>query len=189
MYNLIDVRNALGVGARSNKFRVNIPIPKKVQQKTGITKDLELLAKSVEIPEISNEPIKIPWQGRELKLPSDTKYGETTTIGFYEPANMLISRTFNAWQIALDNFQTNMRSDTPFELLSDIEVSILDGEQQKTCIFKLQGAWPSQIKPGEFNSEEGNVVISNITFAFTSICIGDGFLPNPDPNAPMLPKS
>jgi len=107
--NLQSVNQILaGIGGdfgRQTKYRVLFPFPDQVSKlvpRMG-QQQIDVLAKSVQIPEIKNEPIEMKYMGHDLAVFGRSNFDLNFTITFYNDEKNELRKLFYKWIIALDD--------------------------------------------------------------------------------------
>ena len=179
MGKILDLKQALGPGARANKYRVNFNIPPAVP-KTADLSTVDTLCNAATLPQKSIGPIEVWNQGRKLVLPGDTAYPNEWTLTFYNTEEHNIRRAILEWMRSIDHFQDNMHSGVPIEIMTTLSVSQLDSAMNETVRYSFHCCWPkevSEITVGD--SEENQIQTFTVNFAYTEWVIGDSELDKP----------
>lgn len=179
MGKILDLKQALGPGARANKYRVNFNIPNAVP-KTADLSTIDTLAMASSFPQKSIGMIEVYNQGRKLVLPGDTAYTNTWTLTFYNTEEHNIRRAILEWMRSIDHFQDNMHSGVPIEIMTDISISQLDSAMNETVRYTFHCMWPQDMSEiGVGDGEQDTITQFTVTFAFTEWTVGDGELDKP----------
>lgn len=179
MGKILELKQALGPGARANKYRINFNIPTAVPRTADLA-TVDTLAMGSSLPQKSIGMIEVFNQGRKLVIPGDTSYPNTWTITFYNTEEHNIRRAILEWMRSIDHFQDNMHSGVPLEIMTDLSVSQLDSAMNETVRYTFHGCWPqdmSEITMGD--DQQDTVTQFTVTFAYTDWVIGDGDLDKP----------
>jgi hypothetical protein len=117
---LAELKNALGAGARANKYRVNFAVPAAVPTTSNL-QHVDALCKASNFPSMTIGQIEVFNQGRKLILPGDTTYTNAWTLTFYNTEDHALRKDMIAWMKAADHFQNNTHSGNPSALNYAIE--------------------------------------------------------------------
>lgn len=179
MGKILDLKQALGPGARANKYRVNFTIPAAVP-KTADLSTVDTLAIASSFPQKSIGMIEVWNQGRKLVLPGDTSYPNQWTLTFYNTEEHNLRRAMLEWMRSIDHFQDNMHSGVPIEVMADLSVSQLDSAMNETTRYTFHCCWPQDIQEISIGDDQQDTVTqTQVTFAYTHWVVGDGNLDKP----------
>lgn len=179
MGKILELKQALGPGARANKYRINFAIPNAVP-KTADLSTVDTLAVASSIPQKSIGVIETFNQGRKLNLPGDTQYPGTWTIEFYNTEEHNIRRAILEWMRSIDHFQDNMHSGMPIEIMTDMSVSQLDSAGNETVRYTFHGVWPQDMAEVTLGDDQQDTIQRfTVTFQYTDWVVGDGDLDKP----------
>lgn len=179
MSKILELKQALGPGARANKYRIAFNIPNAVP-KTADLSTVDTLAVSSSFPQKSIGMIETFNQGRKLVLPGDTSYPNTWTLEFYNSEEHNIRRAILEWMRSIDHFQDNMHSGMPIEIMTDLSVSQLDSAMNETVRYTFHGCWPQDM--GEISvadDSQDTITRFSVTFAYTDWVVGNSDLDKP----------
>lgn len=179
MGKILDLKQALGAGARANKYRVNFNVPSAVP-KTADLSTIDTLAMASSYPQKSIGMIEVFNQGRKLVLPGDTAYPNTWTLTFYNTEEHNIRRQILEWMRSIDHFQDNMHSGVPIEIMTDLSVSQLDSAMNETVRYTFHCCWPQDMSDITIGDDQQDTITQfTVTFAYTEWTVGDGELDKP----------
>ena len=109
-----EIKNTIGAGARSNKFRVYFSFPDVIDiSTTGITREANVLCFSSSLPERTVGQIEVWNLGRKLIIPGDTTFQNNWDCQFYNTEEHNLRRAFLAWQKACDHAETGTQTLNP----------------------------------------------------------------------------
>jgi len=161
-----QLKATLGHGARANKYRVVVSIPKS----SGSSEDVDVLAKTATVPERTVGVAPVWTQGRKISLAGDEAYSESFDVEFYLLQDHSNRDIFNEWMNEVDNYNAHNRGSIAHEYMSNLELSQLDtvnGEVLKT--YNIMDVFPISISELAFGSETNDEVsVFTVTFAFSS---------------------
>lgn len=179
MGKILDLKMALGPGARANKYRVNFTIPPSIPKSCDIT-TVDTLAMASSFPQKTVGMIEVFNQGRKLVLPGDTAYPNLWTLTFYNTEEHNIRRAIVEWMRSIDHFQDNMHSGVPMEIMTDLSVSQLDSAMNETVRYTFHCCWPQDMSEIVLGDDQQDTITQfTVTFAYTDWVIGDGNLDKP----------
>lgn len=174
-----ELKQALGPGARANKYRLHFHIPQAVPQTADLS-TWDTLAVSSSFPEKTIGTIIASNQGRDLRLPGDTSFPETWEVTLYNTEGHDLRRAILEWMRSTDHFQDNMHSGVPNEVMTTMAVSQLDSAMNETVRYTFHNVWPSSVGSIELSDETKDTIQQfTVTFTFSDWVVGDGELDKP----------
>jgi len=174
MANIAELKQALGAGARTNKYQINFSIPSAVPT-TSDLKEADVLCKATQFPGMSITPIEVYSQGRKLLIPGATEYENTWTLTFYNTEAHNLRRDMIAWMKAADDFQKNIHSGNPNDILGELGVVQLDSDQKETVTYTFHNVWVSEVAAIELTADgEAEISEFEVTFSFSDWVVGTG---------------
>lgn len=162
-----ELKTALGPGARSSKYKIKLNMP----QASGATggKIVNTMANASSFPGIQIGPIEVFTQGRKLVLPGETNYENTWTVTFYQTEGHELRREFLKWMHAMDDFHDNKHQADLVSLMTDVEVSQLNSQEEETVTYIFKDMFPSDVSAVTVSDSEQNTIQNfDVTFSFTS---------------------
>jgi hypothetical protein len=121
--------------------------------------------KSTNLPSSSFESTSTYFAGQEYKTSGMQKF-EDWTVTFNIDNEGVILRKFYDWHNVMRNTRTNEYGN-PIVYMSDQEVHLLGMETGETiCVYKLFGAWPSQIGQVTLDYNGNDFATVDITFTY-----------------------
>lgn len=98
-FTLSDIKKQLGpgLGVRSNKYLIEVPIP------GSNSKKLAVLCKSTSLPERNIGSVDVFYKGRKYKMRGETELTGTYTINLTDDSEMRLRRCFDNWMKEVDN--------------------------------------------------------------------------------------
>lgn len=179
MGKILELKQALGPGARANKYRLHFNIPNAVP-KTADIQTFDTLAIMASFPGKSIGVIETFNQGRKLVLPGDTSFSNQFTVEFYNTEEHNLRRAIMEWLRAMDHFQDNMHSGMPIEVMTNMAVSQLDSAMNETVRYTFHGVFPQEIAEISIGDDQQDTITrTSVTFAYTDFTIGDADLDKP----------
>lgn len=103
-FTLSDIKKQLGngLGIRSNKYVILVPLP------GGLSKKLAVLAKATSLPERNIGTVDLYHKGRRYKVRGDTDLQNTYNISLTDDSEMKLRKAFDAWLRSVDNPETDV---------------------------------------------------------------------------------
>lgn len=181
---IAELKNALGVGARVNKYRVNMAIPAAVPT-SGDLSTADTLCKASSFPGVSLGQIEVFNQGRKLVVPGDTTYENAWTLTFYQTEDHALRRDLIAWMKAADHFQDNSHSGNADSILGELSVEQLDSAGNATVRYTFHNVFVQEVGAVDLTGEsDSGVQEFTVTFAFSDWTVGSNRLNEPESATP-----
>lgn len=179
MGKLQDLKNAIGPGARANKYRVLFEIPDAVP-KTASSSTFDILCVSASMPSRTIGTIEVHNQGRSLVLPGDSQYSKSWSLTFYSTEEHNIRRAMLEWMRSIDHFQDNMHSGVPAAIMTDMKIEQLDSAGNPTVRATLHNCFPTEVGELSYGDDQSDSILQvSVTFAFSDWVTGDQDLDKP----------
>lgn len=176
---LAELKNALGAGARANKYRVNFSVPSAVPVQSNL-QNVDALCKASNFPSMTIGQIEVFNQGRKLILPGDTTYTNTWTLSFYNTEDHALRKDMISWMKAADHFQNNSHSGNPAALMGELSVEQLDSAGNATTRYTFHNVFVQEVGELAIGDDQVDTIQEfDVTFSFTDWVVGDGELNNP----------
>ncbi|CAL9982295.1 tail tube protein [Vibrio phage K469] len=178
--------------SRSNRFRVTIPLPKKVDElanpvddssdimkwvKTGIkvatvltggtieaTRGLQVMCSNVQLPGVNIDTADVNDTGHGFKIATGTSKTEID-FGFLLSGDMQEKNTIDIWKEVMINSKTK-KVGYYDDYTTDIQIDVLDVQDRVTYSVILTDAYPILFNPVELNKEEADGML-HYQLAFT----------------------
>jgi hypothetical protein len=174
MANISNLKQALGAGGRVNKYRVNFSIPSAVPTSSDL-QNTDVLCKASQFPGVTITPIEVFNQGRKLVIPGDTVYENTWVLTFYNTEDHGLRRDLISWMRSADDFQKNIHSGNPNDILGELSVTQLDSMAKDTVTYTFHNVWVSGVDAIELTDDaDGGIQEFAVTFSFSDWVVGDG---------------
>lgn len=193
MITTAEIRNELKTGgiARKNRYHVEIPIPRKVQDafiEAGLWLDsrtLSLRCFSTQLPPKSIASTDTRIGGVNEKIPYSRTYDDVT-MTFIVDKKMDIKKLFDIWQdvIAPDDFSHVSYLD---DITSTVGVHHLSNSESIEYSLFLTSAFPIVVNSLDYSGEDSDSFQSlGVTWAFRTVKRDLGSKPQPLPALPEL---
>lgn len=174
-----ELKNALGAGARPNKYRVNFSIPTAVPTKSDLSV-ADALCKSSTFPSMTIGQIEVFNQGRKLVIPGDTTYTTTWTLEFYLTEDHALRKDLISWMKSSDHFQNNQHSGNPTAVLGEMSVEQLDSAGNPTVKYTFHNVFVQEVAEVSLADDTQDTAQTfSVTFSFTDWIVGDKELNEP----------
>ena len=194
---ITDLLNVLDSGARSNKYKVYIPMFDELGT------DLDLLVQTASLPGKNLTPTEVVIKGRKCMLRGDMSFDGSWTMTFLNTEDMKARLYFLKWIDEISNTNMNTQgilgglnvsgisvydiantinigeqiAGNPLSLLGgiqptyqkDIKIEQLNSSGGGEMAVRLIGAFPVTVSPIEYNEVLGEVSSTSITFSYTDI--------------------
>lgn len=156
-FSLSDIKKQLGdgLGIRSNKYVLIVPLP------GGYSKKLAVLAKATSLPERNVGTIDLYHKGRRYKIRGDTDLQGTYSISLTDDSDMKLRKCFDAWMRLVDNPETDLDS-TNTGLLGNELSNAING---LTGTINAASELISEYSQASFGSILKNAFLGNSTLA------------------------
>jgi len=179
MNKIAELKNALGVGARANKYRVNFSIPAAVPISSNL-QNADALCKASNFPSVTIGQIEVFNQGRKLIIPGDTTYTNAWTLSFYNTEDHSLRKDLISWMKATDHFQNNQHSGNPTALMGEMSVEQLDSAGNSTIKYTFHNVFVQEIGEISISDDQVDTLQEfDCTLSFTDWVVGET-------NAPTL---
>ena len=179
MNKLAELKQALGAGARANKYRVNFSVPSAVPVTSNL-QNVDALCKASNFPSMTIGQIEVFNQGRKLVLPGDTTYSNTWSLSFYNTEDHALRKDMISWMKSADGFQHNSHSGNPAALLGELSVEQLDSAGNPTVQYTFHNVFVQEVGELAVSDDQSDTIQEfDVTFSFTDWVVGDGSLNNP----------
>jgi hypothetical protein len=179
MNKLAELKNALGAGARANKYRVNFSVPAAVATLSNL-QNVDALCKASNFPSMTIGQIEVFNQGRKLILPGDTTYTNVWTLSFYNTEDHSLRKDMISWMKSTDHFQNNTHSGDPSALMGELSVEQLDSAGNPTTKYTFHNVFVQEVGELAVGDDQVDTVQEyDVTFSFTDWVVGDGEMNTP----------
>lgn len=139
-----------GGGARSNLFKAIVAAP-------GFSNDMTFMFKAASIPEVSVEPITVPFRGRQIQVAGDKTFSPWT-ITVINDTNFAPRDAFEAWSARINSHTNNTGSQSMSDYYASGIVQQLDKEGSVMKDYNFVDIWPSNISEIELNFDSENTI-------------------------------
>lgn len=176
---LAELKNALGAGARANKYRVNFSVPATVATASNL-QNVDALCKASNFPSMTIGQIEVFNQGRKLILPGDTTYTNTWSLTFYNTEDHALRKDMISWMKSVDHFQNNQHSGNPAAVMGELSVEQLDSAGNPTARYTFHNVFVQEVGELAVGDDQVDTIQEfDVTFSFTDWVVGNGELNDP----------
>ena len=163
---LSDLKQALGIGARTNRYRVIID---------GVLGGpsgnvVNTLAKETTIPEVSFNDIEVWGQGKLVTVAGDISYSGTWRVTFYDDEKHTLRGKFLKWMIAIDNaFKNDSEASSHSDYMTTAKIqqlSTIDNSVKVT--YEFQDIWPKHISGGTMSDDTPGLLEFTVEFNYST---------------------
>lgn len=185
MNQISQLKNALGIGARANKYRVYFSFPSAVTPMSGVdTEVLSLLCHKCDgfpSSEIGSSELWIG--GRKVLMPKQAdSNGGDWTADFYNDEEHKIRNSFIKWLRAIDHLPTNMSAGVPNSVMTTLRVAQLDSANNETVVYNFYDVFVKNVSGVSFDgTSASDPEVFTVTFSYTYFTQGTTM--NADDNA------
>jgi hypothetical protein len=157
---LETLKSTLGLGARANKFRVQLPYG---------GSDMDVLAKASSLPDVTLGTIEVWHKGRKMLVAGEAQYSGTWDVTFYNTDTMDFRQVFIDEIDRIDSYATEVKSVTSnLDYMKDLHVSQLDSYDQVTKTYTLYNAYPTVVSSIEYGSDTADTITEfTVTFSYS----------------------
>lgn len=152
-------------GARANRFRVQISWPAIVG--TPVMRD-DMVVEAAALPASVMGIIQVPYQGRQIPIPGDRTF-EDWTMTVKNHVQFSHRNAFEKWSSLINAHEGNYQTpDSLADLVSIIDVTQLDRQNNPIKLYKLYNAWPSNIAQIDVGYDQNDTIEQySVTFSYS----------------------
>lgn len=142
-------------------------------------KNLEFFAQTVQHPDLSVGPARVPFRGTDAYMPGDKLEYGTLTIEAIMDENMNVYKEMHTWleKTVTEKYKTADKIKLNDQDLStyDISLSVLSSKNNTTNTIRYKSAFPINLGSVNFQStvNDVNYITFPITFQYTGFTITD----------------
>ena len=159
------LKNTLGMGARTNKYRVVI---------SGVAGvgggNVDVLAKSTSIPGRSFPDIEVWNQGRLTVIAGDASFEGTWSVTFMDNESHSLRRQFIRWMEFIDSPISHSREASSHDSYMGRgivqQLSTINNTAKASYVF--EDIWPKSISESSLSDETSDMVEFTVEFNYTS---------------------
>lgn len=164
---LQELKSALSMGARGNKYRVMLAAP------VGPTDDflIDTVCKGGSIPAKTIGQIEIWTQGRKLVVAGDATYENAWNLTFWNTQDMALRQGFDQWLTFIDDMEGHSRGATDHVsyMTETANVSQLNtSSNEVTATYEFRNLWPTGISAIDLADDQQDTITEfSVDFAFS----------------------
>lgn len=136
--------NFKGLGARPNRFRINMTFPALVPNGNLAGRTLQVLGKGASLPESSLGQVAITYFGRLLYMPGDRQF-QPWTITVYNDEDFQIRNAFETWSNLINSHRGNLAAAPLPTLMVNPTVDQLGKDDRVIKTYKFYNMWPMTV--------------------------------------------
>lgn len=169
------LKRELGIGARANKYRVQLAAQNALTGTDIGGLEIDTLCKGGAIPAKTIGTVDVWTQGRKLVIAGDAAYEHTWALTFYTTQDHALRKKFDAWLLFIDDVESHSRAigdmdehhDDYFAQIAIIQQ--LDTSTNKvTAEYNFQNLWPTGISALDMADDTQDAVLEfTVDFAFS----------------------
>jgi len=157
--------------ARNTKFSVMLTFPKSLKINWREKYKVDILAKNVVLPQMSNNVKEIKYKNHILKIPGRTTFEGNFTITFYLDDAHKLKQDFDIWIRNLDKYEiSNEPKEIIFkDLYGHLTLNVYDfDEEYIQAYYEIHNVYPVSIGNLDYSSDaQSGIQELTVEFAFT----------------------
>lgn len=155
------LKSTLGLGARANKYRVNLPYTS--------AESMDVLAKATSLPDVTLGTIEVWHRGRKLLVAGEAQYAGTWDVTFYNTEDLNLRDIFVEEIERIDSYLTEQKSvGQNGDYMKNLNVLQLDSKNNPTREFVLFNAYPTVVSTVDLASDSADTISEfTVTFAYS----------------------
>ena len=155
---ITKLKNALGIGARSNRFRIYITFPAGLDVSAmGLSETCDILCKSCDgFPESKADSSEVKTQGRSYFVPKQADNGGDFKATFYNSETYDLYRAFVSWVKAVDHPVSNTTTGSPSDVSVTLKVAQLDSAESETIVGCYYEAFCTSVANIQFSGDSAS---------------------------------
>lgn len=172
---ITKLKNALGIGARANRFRIYITFPSGLDiSGTGLSETCDILCKGCDgFPEVGADSTQVFTQGRSYFVPKQKENGGDFKATFYNSESYDLLRAFVAWAKAVDHPVSNTTTGSPADVSVTLKVAQLDSAENETVVGCYYEAFVTNVAGVTFDgSSAADVEEFEVTWKYSYFLYG-----------------
>jgi hypothetical protein len=154
---LQELKTALAMGARGNKYRVMLAAP------VGPNDDqlIDTVCKGGSIPAKTIGQIEIWTQGRKLVVAGDATFENAWNLTFWNTQDMALRYAFDKWLTFIDDMETHSRGATDHisYMTETANISQLNTTSNEiTATYEFRNLWPTGISAIDMADDQQDTI-------------------------------
>jgi hypothetical protein len=167
MSNLNKLKNALGIGARANRYQVLI---NSTGKHFAFGEEADLLCKSTTIPGRSFADIEVWHKGRLTTIAGDAQYDGTWSCTFLDTEDHTLRKRFIDWMEYIDSVNKHSRTtpDNDSYMSSAVLHQLSTINNNVTSTYKFYDIYPKSISDSSLSDDSSELIEFTIEFNYSS---------------------
>lgn len=173
---ITKLKSALGIGARSNRFRIYITFPNSIDLGgTGLSEKCDILCTSCSgFPDVEADSTELHTQGRSVFIPKQGGNGGDFSATFYNSESYDLKRAFVSWAKAIDHPVSNTTTGSPEDVSVTLKVAQLDSAENETVVGCFYGAFVTKVAGQNFDGGSASDVEDfEVTWKYSYFLYGE----------------
>lgn len=173
---ITKLKNALGIGARANRYRIYITFPTGLDVGvTGLSETCDILCKQCDgFPEVGADSSQVFTQGRSYYVPKQKENGGEFKATFYNSEDYNLKRAFTAWVKAIDHPIANTTTGSPSDVSVTLKVAQLDSAENETVVGCFYEAFVTNVAGQQFDgTSAADVEEFEVTWRYSYFLFGE----------------
>jgi hypothetical protein len=161
---LSELKHTLGIGGRTNKYKVVMNGKTNVDNFTVNT-----FVKSATIPGRSFADVEVHVQGRLITIAGDAQYDGTWTLTFLDTEQHTLRKQFLAWMNYIDEFESHKRGvNTANDYMTESTIHQLSTiDNTPTASYTLYNVYPKSISEISYSDENSSMIEFSVEFNYS----------------------
>jgi len=161
------LKKELGMGARGNKYRIQLAAP------LGPKGDemIDTLCKAGSIPAKTIGVIPVWSQGRQLQIAGDAAYEMAWNLTFWNTQDHALRDMFDQWLLAIDDMESHVRTvaDHASYMADKAQVHQLNTiDNNITATYEFRNLWPTGISSIDLADDAQDAITEfSVDFSFS----------------------
>ena len=170
---IYEFSSALNASARPNQFKVHINFPAGLVSNGATAKNAaSFLIHQASLPGYTTEDIQIYFRGRQFHEAGEKQY-QTWSCTVYNSSDFKVRTAFEQWVNAIHDPEVVAGITRPETYKTTVMIEQLDRNDQTLRVYKLVGAYPTDLGGIELGFENGtNIETFQLTFAYDYFIVG-----------------
>ena len=164
---LQELKTALSMGARGNKYKVMLAAPVGPQDDMLI----DTVCKGGSIPAKTIGQIEIWTQGRKLVVAGDATYENAWNLTFWNTQDMALRKAFDAWLTFIDDMEGHSRGavDHVSYMTETAKIQQLNTTSNDvTATYEFRNLWPTGISAIDMADDQQDAITEfSVDFAYS----------------------
>lgn len=123
--------------------------------------DLTMMVRNCSIPELTTDPVDLPFGNSKAKVPGQATFGEST-VSFHDAIKKDIANKILEWQKQVYNPETGLMGWVD-QFKKDVEITQYGPDGTCERSWTLYGAWPSTVNYGQLTYESSDALMVEVT--------------------------